>query len=128
MLDYKILKAEKSVNDLKNIYGNACRLRDERKCKFAMIGLNNVIKTMAELMYLEKVIDCLDEAIQTDESETGVLSLHAIKSEIVPGAKEMLDYISLEYRDDFSDECEVLKKFVDEIQYQVITNKLFEQI
>lgn len=127
MLEEKISKVEKSVNDLKSVQEKACKLINERKVKFAMIGLNDVIRTVAEIMVLEKVLDSLNEAIETEGDDIEVMSLRAIKSE-VPGAEEMLNYISLRYRDDLSDECQVLKKFIDEIQFENITNKLFEQI
>lgn len=127
MLEEKMNKIERSLADLREVQEKATRLIQERKLKFAMTGVNDVLKTIAEIMVLEKVLDNLNETIDVDGGEIEILTKKTIKDEVVPEANEMLNYISLKYRDDLSDECQVLKKFIDEIQYQTITRKLFEQ-
>ena len=126
MLDEKILKMERSLGDLKEVQEKSYKLIQERKLKFAMTGVNDVLKAMVEIMVLEKVLDNLNEVIDVEGEEIEILTKKTIKNEIVPGAEEMLDYISLKFRDTLSDECQVLKKFIDEIQYQTITNRLFD--
>lgn len=125
MLEEKILKISKSLEDLKEVQEKASKLIQERKLKFAMSGMNNLLKTMAELMVLEKVMDSIETVLDVNCDEMEILTKNTIKNEIVPGAEEMLDYISLKFRDSLSDDCQVLKKFIDEIQYQTITNELF---
>lgn len=125
MINEKIAKVEKSVNDIRSFQEKTQKLIDERKLKFSMIGLNEVIKALAEIMTLEKVLDGLNELIDLDNEEMGIMIPKSLKGEI-PGAKEMLGYISLEYRSTLSDECKVIKKFIDEFQYQEIEKLLFE--
>lgn len=124
MLNDKITTVERSIKELKELKEKTDRLINERKMKFAMIGVNEIIKTLAELMILENILDSLSELIEVDSEGVDIVTIQGMKNNI-PGAGEMLGYLSLEYRDVLSDECQVIKKFIDEFRFQEVTQKLF---
>lgn len=128
MLSEKLLKIEKAINDIKSVQRNAKALIDERKLKFAMMGVNEAVKAIAEIMILEKFLDSLESQIGedvTDDEEFSIISLQEIQ-ELVPGAEEMLDYISLKYSNQISNECYILKSFIDQVQHQTVMLQLFK--
>lgn len=124
MIDNKLIQVEKAIKEMKEVQNKVIDMLNERKVKFSMIGINEVVRNLAEIMILEKFQDSINELIIMDEEEICILDLQGLQSEI-PGAKEMLDYISLSYRDTLSDECQVIKSFIDSIKNHDIQEKLF---
>lgn len=124
MLQEKLLIAEKRIQEIKELQGKVQDLINERKLKFAEIGINEVVKTISELMILEKIIDSINIAVEIDEDEIEVLGIEALRNE-VPTADEMLGYISVRYKDMLSEECTTIKRFIESVQFQTVTERLF---
>lgn len=127
MLKEKLLMAERRIQEVKELQVNVQMLINQRKLRFADIGVNEVVKTLSELMILEKITDSINMAIDVADGEIGIWGLDTLKDE-VPSADEMLDYISLKYKDVLATECTTIKRFIECIEHQTITNELFKGV
>lgn len=125
MLSEKITKIEESMKEIKSIQAKAQELKNEKLLKFAMIGVNEATKTIAELIVLEIVLDTMNELIDVDNTEEVGYVIPTDLKHQMPGTDEVLGYISLRYKDALSNECQVLKSLIDSVQHQTVTDRLF---
>lgn len=116
-------KVKETVESIEMYDKKISSLINERKLKLSMMGVNEVIKILAELIVLESSQQAIQGLVENDDEGIFLMDSNQFENQI-PGTKEILDYISLDYIDLLADDCIIIKTFINSIKNQQIKEEL----